>query len=59
MQHLQSESEQLRIEEQQRQIAQEQGVKQLNELDSRLAALLFSSSTNSTPHRTTADNSEG
>lgn len=56
---------QLQIEEQQRQIAHEQRMKQLeneiaqlDELSSKIDALLFNSSTNSTPHQSTPDNSE-
>jgi hypothetical protein len=56
---------QLQIEEQQLQIAHEQRMKQLeneiaqlNELNSKIDALLFSSSTNSTPPQSTPDNSE-
>ena len=58
MQQLQKESEQLRIEQQQRQIAHEQKMRQLDELDSKLDALLCSSSTSSTPPLSTPDNSE-
>jgi ATP-dependent Lon protease len=64
--------QQLQIEEQQRQIAHEQRMKQLqseiaqieretaqlDELNSKIDTLLFSSSTNSTPHQSTPDNSE-
>ena len=62
----------LRIEEQQRQIAHEQRMKQLeseiaqieketarlDELNSKIDTLFSSSSTNSTPHQNTPDNSE-
>jgi hypothetical protein len=57
--------QQLQIEEQQRQIAHEQRMKQLeneiaqlNALNSKIDALLFSSSTSSSPHQSTPDNSE-
>jgi ATP-dependent Lon protease len=63
---------QLQIEEQQRQIAHEQRMKQLeseiaqieketaqlDELNSKIDALLFSSSTSSSPHQSTPDSSE-
>ena len=42
-----------------RRIAHEQRMKQLDELNSKLDALLCSSSTNSIPPQSTADNSEG
>ena len=58
MQQLQKESEQLKIEDEQRRIAHEQRMRQLNELDSKLDALLRSSSTSSTPPQSTPDNSE-
>ena len=65
MKQLQSEEQQRMIEEQQRQIAHEQRMKQLeneiaqlDELNSKIDALLFNSSTNSTPHPSTPDNSE-
>ena len=65
MQQLQKESEQLKIEDEQRSIAHEQRmgqlkgeIAQLNELDSKLDALLCSSSTSSTPPLSTPDNSE-
>ena len=50
--------QQLKIEEHQRQIAHEQRMKQLDELDSKLDALLCSSSTSSPPPLSTPDNSE-
>ena len=57
--------QQQRIEEQQRQIAHEQRMKQLeseiarlDELNSKIDVLLFNSSTNSSPHQNTQDNSE-
>jgi hypothetical protein len=56
---------QLKIEEQQRQIAHEQRMKQLereiaqlDELNSKIDTLLFSSSTSSSPPQNTPDNSE-
>ena len=58
MQQLQKESEQLKIEDEQRSIAHEQRMRQLDELDSKLDALLCSSSTSSTPPLSTPDNSE-
>jgi len=65
MRQLESEDELLRIEEQQRQIAHEQRMKQLeseiarlDELNSKIDTLFSSSSTNSTPHQNTPDNSE-
>ena len=65
MKQLQSESEQLRIEDEQKRIAHEQRMKQLkkeiaqlDELNSKIDALLFSSSTSSTPPRNTPDSSE-
>ena len=65
MQQLQKESEQLKIEDEQRSIAHEQRmgqlkgeIAQLNELNSKLDALLCSSSTSSTPPQSTHDNSE-
>jgi hypothetical protein len=65
MQQLKKESEQLKIEDEQRSIAHEQRmgqlkgeIAQLNELDSKLDALLCSSSTSSTPPLSTPDNSE-
>ena len=65
MQQLQKESEQLKIEDEQRRIAHEQRmgqlkgeIAQLNELNSKLDALLCSSSTSSTPPQSTHDNSE-
>jgi hypothetical protein len=58
MQQLQKESEQLKIEDEQRSIAHEQRMRQLDELDSKLDALLCSSSTSSTPPQSTPDNSE-
>jgi len=65
MKQLQSESEQLRIEDEQNRIAHEQRMKQLkkeiaqlDELNSKIDALLFSSSTSSTPPRNTPDSSE-
>ena len=58
MQQLQKESEQLKIEDEQRSIAHEQKMRQLDELDSKLDALLCSSSTSSTPPQSTPDNSE-
>ena len=65
MQQLKKESEQLKIEDEQRRIAHEQRmgqlkgeIAQLNELNSKLDALLCSSSTSSTPPQSTHDNSE-
>jgi hypothetical protein len=58
MQQLQKESEQLKIEDEQSSIAHEQKMRQLDELDSKLDALLCSSSTSSTPPQSTPDNSE-
>ncbi len=65
MQQLKKESEQLKIEDEQRSIAHEQRmgqlkgeIAQLNELNSKLDALLCSSSTSSTPPQSTHDNSE-
>ena len=72
MRQLESEDELLRIEEQQRQIAHEQRMKQLeseiaqieketarlDELNSKIDTLFSSSSTNSSPHQNTPDNSE-
>ncbi len=65
MQQLQKESEQLKIEDEQRSIAHEQRmgrlkseIAQLNELNSKLDALLCSSSTSSPPPLSTPDNSE-
>ena len=65
MQQLQKESEQLKIEDEQRSIAHEQRmgqlkseIAQLNELNSKLDALLCSSSTSSTPPLSTPNNSE-
>jgi hypothetical protein len=58
MQQLQKESEQLKIEDEQRSIAHEQKMRQLDELDSKLDALLCSSSTSSTPPLSTPDNSK-
>jgi len=62
---LKIESEQLRIEDEQSRIAHEQRMKQLkkeiaqlDELNSKIDALLFSSSTSSTPPRNTPDSSE-
>jgi hypothetical protein len=56
---------QLQIEEQRRKIAHEQRMKQLeseiaqlDELNSKIDVLLFSSSTNSTPHQSTPNNSK-
>jgi hypothetical protein len=46
------------IEFEKRRIAHEQRMKQLDELDSRLDALLCSSSTSSIPPQSTPDNSE-
>ena len=46
------------IEFEKRRIAHEQRMKQLEELDSKLDALLCSSSTSSTPPQSTPDNSE-
>ena len=64
-QQLKIESEQLRIEDEQKRIAHEQRMKQLkkeiaqlDELNSKIDALLFSSSTSSTPPRNTPDSSE-
>ena len=64
-QQLKIESEQLRIEDEQNRIAHEQRMKQLkkeiaqlDELNSKIDALLFSSSTSSTPPRNTPDSSE-
>jgi len=61
---LKIESEQLRIEDEQSRIAHEQRMKQLkkeiaqlDELNSKIDALLFSSSTSSTPPRNTPDSS--
>ena len=58
MQQLQKESEQLKIEDEQSSIAHEQKMRQLDELDSKLDALLCSSSTSSTPPLSTPDNSK-
>ena len=62
---IESEDELLRIEEYQRQIAHEQRMKQLeseiarlDELNSKIDTLFSSSSTNSSPHQSTSDNSE-
>jgi len=62
---LKIDSEQLRIEDEQSRIAHEQRMKQLkkeiaqlDELNSKIDALLFSSSTSSTPPRNTPDSSE-
>ena len=64
-QQLRIEDEQLRIEDEQRKItheqrkiAHEQRMKQLDELDSKLDALLCNSGTSSTPPRNTPDSSE-
>jgi hypothetical protein len=46
------------IEYEKRRIAHEQKMRQLDELDSKLDALLCSSSTSSTPPQSTPDNSE-
>ena len=46
------------IEYEKRRIAHEQKMRQLDELDSKLDALLCSSSTSSTPPLSTPDNSE-
>ena len=50
--------QQLKIEDEQRSIAHEQKMRQLDELDSKLDALLCSSSTSSTPPLSTPDNSK-
>ena len=65
MRQLESEDELLRIEDEQRQIAHEQRMRQLkseierlDELNSKIDTLFSSSSTSSTPHQNTPDNSE-
>ena len=52
------EFDQREIEYEKRRIAHEQKMRQLDELDSKLDALLCSSSTSSTPPLSTPDNSE-
>ena len=52
------EYDQREIEYEKRRIAHEQKMRQLDELDSKLDALLCSSSTSSTPPLSTPDNSE-
>jgi predicted Zn-dependent peptidase len=52
------EFDQREIEYEKRRIAHEQKMRQLDELDSKLDALLCSSSTSSTPPQSTPDNSE-
>ena len=52
------EYKQREIEFEKRRIAHEQKMRQLDELDSKLDALLCSSSTSSTPPQSTPDNSE-
>ena len=52
------EYKQREIEFEKRRIAHEQKMRQLDELDSKLDALLCSSSTSSTPPLSTPDNSE-
>jgi hypothetical protein len=66
MRELESEDAQLRKDDEQRKIAHEQRMKQLEsendqlaELNSKIDALLFSSSTSSPPPRNTPNNSEG
>ena len=66
MKQLESEDEQLRKEDEQRKIEHEQRMRQLkseierlDELNSKIDALLFSSSTNSTPPQITPSSSEG
>jgi hypothetical protein len=66
MRELESEDAQLRKDDEQRKIAHEQRMKQLEsendqlaELNSKIDALLFSSSTSSPPTRNTPNNSEG
>ena len=65
MRQLESEDELLKTEEQQRQIAHEQRMRKLeseiarlDELNSKIDTLFSSSSTNSSPHQNTPDNSE-
>jgi hypothetical protein len=57
-QQLRIEDEQRKITHEQRKIAHEQRMKQLDELDSKLDALLCNSGTSSTPPRNTPDSSE-
>jgi len=66
MRELENEDAQLRKDDEQRKIAHEQRMKQLEsenerlaELNSKIDALLFSSSTSSPPPRNTPNNSEG